>query len=299
MGRPLKLKFNGSTFAGLQEMSDADLDTVAHMILEEFGSTIGVGNLYVNGNTANAHIGTWVDTKRVNTVGSHPVGTSTNSTSYVFRQDLGSVTHALSSRPFDIKSASPFTGLQEMGDSEIVTDIINRVKAKVGSNTIGTYVLQPNAPGTGTWLNKGTITNDTQTGSNTSTLWLCSAYGTNNVTRPLEWSAGIKEMSDSMIKELVSYYRSEIATTGIGNYYLGPSPPAAGTWITAGSGFDDTRHQLGNVAYTGGYTGGYILYYSGRNAGTYYGTYYGNYTGQTVLSAKETVTTFKLWLRTA
>ena len=92
MGRPLKLKFNGSTFAGLQEMSDADLDTVAHMILEEFGSTIGVGNLYVNGNTANAHIGTWVDTKRVNTVGSHPVGTSTNSTSYVFRQDLGSVT---------------------------------------------------------------------------------------------------------------------------------------------------------------------------------------------------------------
>ena len=56
---------------------------------------------------------------------------------------------------------------------------------------------------------------------------------------------------------------------------------------------------LGN--FTGNYTGYYAgsRNYSGNYAGNYTGTYSGTYSGATVLSTKETVSTVKLWVRTA
>lgn len=57
--------------------------------------------------------------------------------------------------------------------------------------------------------------------------------------------------------------------------------------------------------YTGYFTGNYTGYYagsrtySGNYVGNYSGTYAGTYAGATVLSSKETVSTVKLWVRTA
>jgi len=65
----------------------------------------------------------------------------------------------------------------------------------------------------------------------------------------------------------------------------------------------ELQHILGN--YQGFFTGFYTGYfagsrtYSGNYVGNYSGTYSGTYSGATVIETKETVSTVKLWVRTA
>lgn len=310
MARPLKIKYNGTAFEGLQEMSNTDLDTLADLILsEQTNNPTEVGHLSVNGlDNTWTHIGTFSDTRRDQAVGTHPANTTIHTEDYVFRQNLTAITPS-TVRPHVIKydGSSNFQGLEEMTDAYIVDNIIERVKIKIGVFGIGTYKLQPTAPTGGTWTSVDTITNKTVTGNNTSTLWRRIDNTSLTANRPIKWnSTGLQEMSDTELKKLVEYLRSEIIASGVGRYILSTSAPTTGgTWIQAGTGFTDDRHQRTNQnysgSYTGGYTGGYTRYYSGRNAGTYYGTYYGTYigtyVGATIMSTKETVETLKLWLR--
>ena len=122
-------------------------------------------------------------------------------------------------------------------------------------------------------------------------------------------------MSDAEIVDLVEMYQESIVDTGIGKYVLQTSAPGSGTWQTVGAAFSDTRKQRTDVnysgpytgVYSGTYTGYYSTYYSGRQVGPYTGNYTGNYTGYytgtyagaTIMAAVDTVSTLKLWLRTA
>jgi hypothetical protein len=337
MSRPLKIKYSGGTFAGLQEMSDSEIDSFADLLLDSFTDNVGTGHLSVNTSTSWASIGTFSDTRRDQAVGTHPANTTIHTENYVFRQNLGSVSPSTSARPIEIKGV-PFNGLQEMSDSDIVTNIINRVKAKIATFSPGTYKLQPSAPSGGTWTSVSTITNKTVSGNNTSTLWRRTDGVTSPGTRPLKLSSGaLRELSNAEIVDLTDYFRSEIIASGVGKYQLATSAPSGGTWIVAGTGFSDDRHQRTNQNYTGSYagtyaggytgsytgtyagnyTGSYIRYFSGRNAGSYSGTYTGyytgsysgsytgyytgtytgTYTGATIMASKETLSTLKLWLR--
>ena len=337
MSRPLKIKYSGSTFAGLQEMTNAEIDSFADLLLDSFTDNVGTGHLSVNTSTSWTSIGTFSDTRRDQAVGTHPANTTIHTENYVFRQNLGSVSPSTSARPIEIKGV-PFSGLQEMSDSDIVTNIINRVKAKIATFSPGTYKLQPSAPSGGTWTSVSTITNKTVSGNNTSTLWRRTDGVTSPGTRPLKLSSGaLRELSNAEIVDLTDYFRSEIIASGVGKYQLATSAPSGGTWIVAGTGFSDDRHQRTNQNYTGSYsgayagayaggytgsytgtyagnyTGSYIRYFSGRNAGTYTGTYTGyytgsysgsytgyytgTYTGATIMASKETLSTLKLWLR--
>jgi hypothetical protein len=329
MSRPLKIKYSGGTFAGLQEMSDSEIDSFADLLLDSFTDNVGTGHLSVNTSTTWASIGTFSDTRRDQAVGTHPANTTIHTENYVFRQNLGLVSPSTSARPIEIKGV-PFSGLQEMSDSDIVTNIINRVKAKIATFSPGTYKLQPSAPSGGTWTSVSTITNKTVSGNNTSTLWRRTDGVTSPGTRPLKLSSGaLRELSNAEIVDLTDYFRSEIIASGVGKYQLATSAPSGGTWIVAGTGFSDDRHQRTNQNYTGSYagtyagsytgtyagnyTGSYIRYFSGRNAGTYTGTYTGyytgsysgsytgyytgTYTGATIMASKETLSTLKLWLR--
>ena len=94
MGRPLKIKYSGATAIGYQEMTDADIDYIAHnvgvaiaAVPQGYDLTVTY-NSYVSGA---ANIGSFIDTYRPNTVGSHPVGTTINSTTNNFYQYLPSV----------------------------------------------------------------------------------------------------------------------------------------------------------------------------------------------------------------
>ena len=64
-----------------------------------------------------------------------------------------------------------------------------------------------------------------------------------------------------------------------------------------------TGNYVGPATYTGNYTGNfssiYTNIYGGNFTGNYSGTYAGTYSGATIVSSKETVSTIKLWIRTA
>ena len=110
-------------------------------------------------------------------------------------------------------------------------------------------------------------------------------------------------------------YQESIVDTGIGKYQLAASSPSPGTWQTVGDAFADIRYQRADQnyagdytgTYAGTYTGSYSTFYSGRQVGPYSGDYTGNYTGTytgtyvgaTILASTDTVSTMKLWLRTA
>ena len=300
MARPLKIKYNGSTFAGLQEMSDSEIDSFADLLLDSFTDNVGTGHLAINSQTGWSNIGTFSDTRRDQAVGTHPANTTIHTENYAFRQNLTSVSPSTSARPMEIKGSGTFEGLQEMSNTDIINNIINRVKSKIGSFGPGTYKLQPSAPSGGTWTNSGTITNKTVSGNNTSTLWRRTDGVATPGTRPMKWdSSSFKELTNAEINDLTDYFRAEIISSGVGKYQLATSAPTGGTWIQAGSGFVDDRHKRTNQnytgsytgnytgsyaggytgGYTGSYTGSYIRYYAGRNHGTYTGTYTGTYAG--------------------
>ena len=104
-------------------------------------------------------------------------------------------------------------------------------------------------------------------------------------------------------------------------YYTGPKN-YSGTYSGAYTGYY-TGYYTGTAAYSGTYSGTYTGYYTGYYSGTYTGyysgtysgpysgtysgtysgpysgTYSGTYAGNTVISTKETVSTVRLWVRTA
>ena len=323
---PKPLKWNGSS--SLREMTAAEIDDNVDLILDHFSgmSSNNTGHLAMNAEAGWTDIGTFADTRRDEAAGTHPANTTVHTDNYVFRQNLTDVTPSPAARPFAVKYVSgSYAGLIEMTDAECRADIVDRINAKIAAGGIGSYVLQPSAPGSGTWSEIATINNKFQSGvNNTTKLWKRTSGSNTTATRPLKWNSNqIKEMTDAEINDLVEMYQESIVDTGIGKYQLSAAAPGAGTWVTVGDAFADTRKERGDVAYAGDYTGAYAgaysgaytgyytTYYSGRAVGPYTGyytgsytgyysgTYTGNYTGATILASNETVSTMKLWLRTA
>ena len=91
MGNPLRIKTTGGgTFLGLQEMQTTEMDYAVHQILTEFStSTSGSGTLNINGVGSNQ--GSFTDTIRTESIGTHPSTNSITSTTYQLKQNLSSV----------------------------------------------------------------------------------------------------------------------------------------------------------------------------------------------------------------
>ena len=91
-------------------------------------------------------------------------------------------------------------------------------------------------------------------------------------------------------------------------FYTGPATYSGPTYTGTYTGFFSGNYA-GTATYTGAYTGSFTGSYTGFYAGSrnYSGNYVGNFTGSytsnfsgaTVLETKETVSTIKLWVRTA
>jgi hypothetical protein len=314
------MKWNGS--ASLKEMSAAEIDDNVDLILDHFSgmTSNNTGHLAMNAEGSWTDIGTFADTRRDQATGTHPANTTVHTDNYVFRQNLTDLTPSPTARPIAVKyDGGSFDGLIEMTDAECRADIVDRINAKITAGSVGSYVMQPAAPGTGTWTNVGTINNklSVDTVNNTTILWKRTTGSNTTATRPLKWngSASLKELSDAEINDLVEMYQESIVDTGIGKYALQTSAPGTGTWQRVGAAFSDTRKQRNDISYSGDYqgtyagtyTGYYSTYYSGRQVGpytgnytgNYTGTYTGNYTGATIVATEDTVSTTSLWLRTA
>jgi hypothetical protein len=319
MAKPLK--WNGS--ASLKEMSAAEIDDNVDLILDHFSgmTSNNTGHLAMNAEASWTDIGTFADTRRDEAQGTHPANTTIHTDNFVFRQNLTDLTPSPTRRPMEVKyDSGSYDGLIEMTDVECRADIVDRINIKIAAAGVGSYALQPAAPETGTWTAVGTITNKLAVNavSTTTYLWKRTTGSNTTATRPLGWdssNSSLKELSDAEINDLVEMYQESIVDTGIGKYALQAAAPGTGTWQTVGSAFVDTRKQRTDQnyagdytgSYSGAYTGYYSTYYSGRQVGpytgyytgAYSGTYTGTYVGATIMAATDSVSTMKLWLRTA
>ena len=318
---PKPLKWNGS--ASLKEMSAAEIDDNVDLILDHFSgmTSNNTGHLAMNTEAGWTAIGTFADTRRDQAQGTHPANTTIHTDNFVFRQNLTDLTPSPTRRPMAVKyDGGSFDGLIEMTDTECRADIVDRINIKIAAGGVGSYVLQLAAPETGTWTTVATITNKlaVDTVSTTTKLWKRTTGSNTTATRPLGWdssNSSLKELSDAEINDLVEMYQESIVDTGIGKYALQAAAPGTGTWQTVGAAFVDTRKQRTDQnyagdyvgSYSGAYTGYYSTYYSGRQVGpytgyytgAYSGTYTGTYVGATIMAATDSVSTMKLWLRTA
>lgn len=276
MARPLKIKYSGATAIGMQEMTDAEIDYIAHQVQYQIASQVnGTGPLTLNVNGSGTDIGSLTDTWRPNTIGTHPVGTSVNSSTYYFRQNR--TTDATSpTRPIEWSS----NAVRELSDSSINSYIFNRVIGRLSVATLGSYVLQPSAPGGGTWTNVATVTDTAQSGNTTTYLWRCTSNTAPTAVRSLKvYGTGMKEMSDAEMRSLIGKFTSYVTSTGVGYYSISSSSPVGGTWVRMGSAFSDTRQQVSNQNYTGTYSASYAGTFSAGYAGTYTTAFLGYYTG--------------------
>jgi hypothetical protein len=276
MARPLKIEYSGPTAIGMKEMSDAEIDYIAHQVCTTIAAqTSGTGPLTLNVNGATGtSIGSFVDTWRPDAIGAHPVGTTINSATYTFKQNLTTDATA-PTRPIEWSTDA----MREMSDSALNTNIFNRVISRLSVPALGAYVLQPSAPATGTWSSVATVTDTAAGGNATTYLWRCTAYSAPTTVRPLKiFGADTKEMSDAELQSLFGKYTSYVTTSGPGTYAVQASAPTTGTWIRMGSAFSDTIEQVSNVGYATGFTGNYTGYYTGNYATSYSGGYSGTYT---------------------
>ena len=281
MTRPLAIKYNSQTgaFQGLQEMSDTELSNTFNSLgLAVASKPSASGNLTVNVNGTGTVIGGFTDTSRPDPVGSHPVGTTILESSYVFNQILQSETGS-PTRPVEWSN----NAIREMSDASINEYIFDKFVASLSGKSTGSYVLQPNEPTGGTWVQLYTITNSIQGAGDTTYLWRKTNASPTSSKRPLKISDNLREMTDNEIATLFDAYANYVINTGKGKYAVSDEEPAGGTWVKMGETLSDTIRNLGNQSYTGTYTrtynGGYWQPYYNQYIGFFTRTYYNKYTG--------------------
>ena len=295
--RPLRIKassypVSSSNFEGLQEMTDSEIEQYySATLLKDFSdNTDGTGtgelNVTTDGSGAGTTIGTVTDTRRNDAVGTHPTaGATTNVNVYTTKQVNGVASESITNRPLGYESSGTI-GIHEFTDSELDTDILDKVLGDLvaqGNYVTGQYSLAASAPAGGTWTSRYTIV-DTQVDETKQTMyiWQKTAATTAAVDnyKPCKLDGtSVKEMSVAEMEQIVPNMRNRITDSTIGTYALQSGAPASGTWVQQGDagGFTDTRHEVGSQTYEGNYSGNYTGGYTG--AKTYAGSYSGDYTG--------------------
>ena len=327
----------------IQEMDSSDKDYIEHVLLTDFNSIDSdVGSVSINPASTSGLtlIGSFVDTRRTNAVGNHDSDASaiTTVSTFNFYQDLGTATESITNatRPVALDGSAD---IQRMSDSEVNDDFIFSTQQNLYNSGVGSYKLQPTAPTDGTWVSTGTITNTKVSGgSNSSQLWRKSAPASTPTTvRPLKFvvsSGSLRELTDTEIKKFTPRLRNRIVANGIGTYKLqANAPTSGGTWVQAGSGFVDTRHEVANENYTatfsgtftntftntfagffsstynrfaafsgqfiGSFSGSRTKFFTGTFTGTFTGFFANTFTAPTVQSSTENASEVKLWVRIA
>ena len=277
MGNPIKLR----TDDDLQQMTTAETDYIQYVILNDFAntSTTGVGTVSVNPASTSGLtlIGTFANTRRTESVGTHPAsGTTTVVANYNFYQDRRTASESLTDyRPVELSG----TDIAEMNDTNANAGFIDSTQDNFAVSGLGSYALQPTAPSGGTWTARATISNTEVDGSSNNTyLWQKTTPASVPTTvRPIRKRSDndLQEMTDTDIKRWTERFRNR-AVAGIGQYALSTNAPTSGgTWARRGNAFYDTRKQIANVNYAGTYTGSF----TGNYTGTFTGYYSRNFTG--------------------
>ena len=321
--RPLGYVSSGTV--GMHEFDDTELDTdILDKVVDDFVAqgdyTVGQYKL----STSTPSGGTW--TSRYSLVNTEVDGTTT--TYYIWQKTAPTTAAVSNYKPLKVTGGG--AGVQEMTVAEM-EQIVPNLRNYMISSGKGKYVLQAAAPGSGTWVDQGSFI-DTK-----KEVAAQNYTGTYEGTYTGSYTGGYTGAKNyaGTYTGAKSYAGSYVGTSGYSGTYTGTSGYSGtysgsytGNYAANYSGYAGTSYQ-GTYAgsYTGYYTGAknYTGYYTGAKtyggtyvgtsnyAGTYTGTsaysgtysgsytgyYSGTYSGDTIQSSNETVSTVKLWLRTA
>ena len=205
MSRPLRI--DGT--AGLQEMSDADLDRLCYYLRVAYANVLqsgGHGSVNVGGSgTTFGSMSDTSRTQRVNTgsnVQSAPgTGTETDAT-FTYKQIItgpsSPTDNTLNTQGFQIIDGT--SGTITATEAQIAATVIAQTiqDMRVGDE-VGTYRVLTTNPGGGTWLDMGTwFTDTTYTSSTTYKLWLKTAHtsvpGSDVYPLAIDGVSGLKEV---------------------------------------------------------------------------------------------------------
>ena len=318
--RPLGWETSGNV--GINEFTDSELDTdildkVISDMVSESDYTVGQFHLAATSPAG----GTW--TSRYTITNTTQGG---NNSIYLWQK-----TTPTSSANSDLSSLKYASGLKEMTAAEIeqmVPNFRNRIVEDYGTTPgVGCYKVQSSSPTeTGTWTQMGDVAGFSDTRQEVLSSTYDGAYTgafsgefTNDFTGDF---AGAKTYTGAYTGTFSGDYAGDyVGTSAYSGAYTGDF---SGAYILYYSGYigayytgtytqDFTGTFVGPKTYTGTYTGAFDQAFSGDYVGTsnYTGTYTGSFTGyfsadftgtyagDTVKASTETVSTIKLWLRTA
>ena len=306
----------------INEFTDAELDTdildkvIGDMVSE---SDYTVGQFHLAASSPSG--GTW--TSRYTITDTVQSG---NNTTYLWQK-----TSPTSAANSDLASLKYASGLKMMTAAEIeqmVPNFRNRIVENYGTTPgIGCYLIQSSSPTeTGTWTQMGDLAGFSDTRQEVASSTYEGAYTgafsgefTNDFTGEF---TGNKTYTGGYTGTFSGDYAGDyVGTSAYSGTYTGDFSGAyilyysgyVGAYYTGTYTQDFTGFFSGPKTYTGTYTGAFDQTFSGDYVGTsnYSGTYTGSFTGyfsadftggyagDTVKATTETVSTIKLWLRTA
>jgi hypothetical protein len=306
----------------INEFTDAELDTdildkVIDDMVSESDYTVGQFHLAASSPAG----GTWTSRYTItDTV------LSGNNTTYLWQK-----TSPTSAANSDYASLKYDSGLKMMTAAEIeqmVPNFRNRIVEGYGTTPgVGCYLVQSSSPTeTGTWTQMGDVAGFSDTRQEVASSTYEGAYTgafsgefTNDFTGEF---TGAKTYTGAYTGTFSGDYAGNyVGTSTYSGAYTGDFSGAyilyysgyVGAYYTGTYQQNFTGFFSGAKTYTGTYTGAFDQAFSGDYVGTsnYSGTYTGSFTGyfsadftggyagDTVKATTETVSTIKLWLRTA
>ena len=296
--RPVGYESTGTI--AVHEFTDSELDT--DILDKVLGDLVAQGN-YVTGQYTLAASapsgGTW--TSRYTLIDTQV--DETEDTKYIWQKTAATTAAASDYKPVKVDG----TSLKEMTVAEI-EQVVPNLRNRITDSTIGTYALQSGAPASGTWVQQGATFSDSrqEVGSQT--------YEGNYTGNYTGGYTGAKTYAGSYSGSYTGAYTGNyVGTSNYAGAYSGSYSGSyaadydgyAGTSYAGSYSGSYTGYYEGAKTYTGYYSGAYSGNYAGNYvgtsaySGTYTGTYTGYYAGDTVLASEETVSTVKLWLKTA
>jgi len=209
MANPLKIKYSDSTFNGLQTMTNENMDYAVHKILTEFVANTGPGIISTSSDYTS--IGSFVDTRRTESVGQTTPGgaTSTVSTTTV-RQWQGSSNNDESGMVRPLEYVSSTYPIQEQTDTTLNASLISRALSNLVANGVGSYVMQPSAPNsqyTSILTLSDTVTGNGTASNTTTQIWRRTTGAIPTALYPLKLGSSVgsvSEMSNTNIAAFIS-----------------------------------------------------------------------------------------------
>ena len=273
--RPLKWD---ATLNGIQDSSNSDLDShliaTALTFLTSTSTNFGLGQYRLQPSTPSG--GTWTSLSTITDRVINAQGTYDENTTKLWKKTSQTGTYNTSvRRPLKFDTSTTPDSIKEMTDAEI-KGLVKRFSNRIIESGIGTYVVQENAPASGTWIRSGSAFDDDRR----------------------------KRENQNYSGNYTGTYTGTYAGTYTGSYTrYRAGPTYTGSYLGGGVAYYGGQVAYVNYWYVGSYAATYTGYYAGNYTGNYTGNYSGTYTGAyagaTIKSTTEVISQVSLWMRTA